>query len=81
MIRVLPGKPRPFKGQERSVTNGIPATANGTNFQEWEAALPEDFIGVLIRVDSENSWFKYSPLGHSSIRGSFTLPANQDVWI
>ena len=81
MIPILPGKLRPFKDQERSVTNGIYLTANGTNFHEWAAALPENFIGVLIRADSENSWFKYSLLGHSSRKGSFTLPANQDVWI
>jgi hypothetical protein len=31
MILVLPGKPRPFKDRERSVTNGIPSTTNGTS--------------------------------------------------
>jgi hypothetical protein len=61
-------------------TNGISLTANGINFHEWGAALPENFIGGFIRVHSENSWLKCSALGHPSRTGSFRFPAGQDVW-
>jgi hypothetical protein len=36
------------------------------------------FVFGLIRVDSENSWFKCSPLGHPGRTGSFAFPADQD---
>jgi hypothetical protein len=41
---------------ERAVqTEGISLTANSTNFREWGAASPENFVFGLIRV---RSWFK-----------------------
>jgi hypothetical protein len=57
-ISVLLRKPRPFKEQQRSMTDGIFLTTNRTNFYEWGAASPENFIVGLIRVYSKNSWFK-----------------------
>jgi hypothetical protein len=52
--------------------------SNRTNLHEGGAASPEDFVFGLIRVDSENSWFKCSPLGHPGTAGSFAFPADQD---
>jgi hypothetical protein len=34
------------------------------------------FVFGLIRVDSENSWFKCPSLGHPSRAGSFVFPAS-----
>jgi hypothetical protein len=58
--------------------DGIISTTNRTNFHEWGAASPEMFVFGLIRVDSENSWFKCSPIGHPGRTGSFAFPADQD---
>jgi hypothetical protein len=69
MISVLPGNPLPFKEQQRSMSNAISLTTNRTNFHEWGAASPENFIVGLIRVYSKNSWFKCSTLGHPSRTG------------
>jgi membrane-associated phospholipid phosphatase len=34
------------------------STTNGSNFHEWEAALPEILLVGFIRVYSGYSWFK-----------------------
>lgn len=41
MISVLPRKPSPFKGQQRSTINGISLTTNSTSFHEWGGASPQ----------------------------------------
>ncbi len=55
-------------------------TTNKTNFHEWEAASLENFTVGVIRVYSENSWFKCSALGHPIRTGSFVFPADQDFF-
>jgi hypothetical protein len=45
-------------------------TTNRTNFHEWGAASPENFIFDMIRVYSKNSWFKCAVLGHPIRIGS-----------
>ena len=52
MIPVWPKMPRPFTDQQRSMSDGISLTTNKTNFREWGAASPEDFIVPFIRVHS-----------------------------
>jgi hypothetical protein len=53
--------------------------SNSSNFHEWGAAPPENFIGGFIRVHSENSWFRFVALGQASGTGSFTFPSDQEV--
>ena len=45
---------------------GISLTTKRTNFHEWGAASPENFIVGVIRVHSKNSWFKCLVPRHSS---------------
>ena len=43
MTPILPGKPRPFKGQQRSMSNGGFLTANRMNFHEWGSGFAGGF--------------------------------------
>ena len=39
-------------------SEGLSLSTNSTNFHEWGAASPENFVFGLIRVHSVTSWFK-----------------------
>ena len=80
-IPILPAKLRAFEDRERSVSN------NGIIFdQEWNelheegAASPEMFVFGLVRVYSQNLWIEGFSLADTSRTGSFTFPADRDVW-
>jgi hypothetical protein len=45
------------------------ALESGANFHEWGVASTEKFSVGMIRVYSENSWFKCLALGHPSRTG------------
>ena len=55
------------------------AKESGANFHEWGVASPENLLVGMIRVYSENSWFKCLALGHPTRTGSSGFPAAQDV--
>jgi hypothetical protein len=55
------------------------AQESGANFHEWGMASTENLFVGLIRVYSENSWFKGLALEHPSRAGSSGFPAAQDV--
>ncbi len=54
------------------------STANGSNFHEWEAALPEILLVGFIRVHSGFSWFKDIRAGWGGRSGS--APSVFDIW-
>ena len=43
MTAVLPGKPRPFKDQQRSMSDGVFLTTNRMNFHEWGSGFAGEF--------------------------------------
>ena len=51
--------------------------SNRTNYYEWEAASPENFIIGFIRVYSRNSWFKCLALAHPRRTGVARLERNE----
>ena len=60
-------------------SEGLSLSTNSTNFHEWGAASPENFVFGLIRVHSVNSRFKCSVPEHPGRTGSFVFPADQVV--